>query len=69
MEIIPKLYLNYGIILNYLMIFRLYFIVLINEALSVDRYLYVHMYMYLGFPGGVVVKTLLAMQKSLETWI
>ena len=56
MEIIPKLYLNYGIILNYLTILRLYSIVLISEALRVDRYLHIHMYMYLVFPGGAVVK-------------
>lgn len=70
MEIIPKLYLNYGTILNYLMILRLYFIVLISEALRGDRYLRIHMYMCLVFPGGTVVKkTLLAMEKSPETWI
>ena len=56
MEIIPKLYLNYGMILNYLTILRLYFIALISEALRVDRYLHIHMYMYLVFPGGAVVK-------------
>ena len=48
--------------------------VLISEALRVDRYLHILMYMYLVFPGGAVVKkkkqkTLLAMQKSPETWI
>lgn len=70
MEIIPKLYLNYGTILNYLMILRLYFIVLISEASRGDRYLHIHMYMCLVFPGGTVVKkTLLAMEKSPETWI